>query len=82
MAIFPKPTTREAAFARMSERRQFEGPLREAFDMVEKRAIKVMAKMVWGLVKKRGPNVSLTPGAGETIREWLGWERGELGFWD
>ncbi len=81
-AIYPKPTTREAAFARLSEREQFEEPLREAFERAEKAEIKSMARMVWGLVRKRGPGVSLTWEAGETVREWLGWERGELGFWD
>ena len=81
-AIYPKPTTREAAFARKSEREHYEEPLREAFEKVEKAAIKLMAKMVWGLVRKRGPDVRLSWEAEERIREWLGWERGELGFWD
>ena len=81
-AILPKPTTRDEAFARMRERGDFEEQLRVAFEGANKAAIKLMAKMVWGLVKKRGPNVSLSWEAGETVREWLGWEREDLGFWD
>ena len=59
-----------------------EEPLREAFARAEKAEIKLMAKMVWGLVRERQPGNRLTWEAGETVREWLGWERGELGFWD
>ena len=81
-AIYKKPTTREEAFARLNEREQFEGPLREAFERAEKAEIKSMARMVWGLVRDRASGISLSLEAGEKVREWLGWERGELGFWD
>ena len=81
-AIYPKPTTREEAFAKLTERKYYEEPLREDFERAEKAEIKFMARTVWGLVRERGPGVSLTWEAGERIREWLGWERGELGFWD
>ena len=81
-AIFPKPTTKDEACARIIDMGYAEEPLREAFARAEKAEIKLMAKMVWGLVRERQPGNRLTWEAGETVREWLGWERGELGFWD
>ena len=81
-AIFPKPTTKDEACARIIDMGYAEEPLRDAFARAEKAEIKLMAKMVWGLVRERQPGNRLTWEAGETVREWLGWERGELGFWD
>lgn len=60
----------------------YEEPLREAFEMATKMEVKFMAWRVWRLVREREPLVSLSDAAGETVREWLGWEKGELGFWD
>ena len=81
-AIYPKPQTREAAFAAIKDRKNWKEPLRETFEMASKAEVKFMAWRVWRLVRERKPLVSLTDGAGETVRRWLGWERGELGFWD
>ncbi len=81
-AIFPKPQTREEAFARIRERGCFEEPLRDAFERAGKAEVKFMARRVWELVRERGPGVRVSWEAGERVREWLGWERGELGFWD
>ena len=81
-SIYKKPTTREEAFARLHEREQVEEPLREAFERAEKAEIKAMARMVWSLVRGMASGVSLSLEAGEKVREWLGWERGELGFWN
>ena len=41
-----------------------------------------MARRVWELVRERGPGVRVSLEAGERVRKWLGWQRGELGFWD
>lgn len=81
-AIYPKPATKEEAFARMRDRDYCEEPLREAFEMASKVEVKFMAWRVWRLVRERGPLISLADDAGETVRQWLGWEKGELGFWD
>ena len=81
-AIYPKPQSREAAFAAIRDGRNGEEPLREAFEMASKAEVKFMAWRVWRLVKERGPLVKLTDESGERVREWLGWEKGELGFWD
>ena len=81
-AIYPKPQTREAAFAAIRYKKNLEEPLREEFEIASKEEVKFMAWRVWRLVKEREPLVRLTDESGETVREWLGWERGELGFWD
>lgn len=81
-AIYPKPQGREAAFAAIRDRQNGEEPLREAFEMASKAEVKFMAWRVWRLVKERGPLVRLTDESGERVREWLGWQKGELGFWD
>ena len=81
-AIYPKPQTREAAFATIRDRKNWEEPLREAFEMASKAEVKFMAWRVWRLVREREPLVSLKDEAGEIVREWLGWKKGELGFWD
>ena len=81
-AIYPKPPTTEEKFAMLKDRACFEEPLREAFEMATKREVKFMAWRVWRLVRERGPLVRFNDNAGETVRQWLGWEKGELGFWD
>ena len=81
-AIFPKSKTKDEAFARMEERNHVEEPLREAFGRAEKADVKLMAKMVWGLVRERKPKISVSDEGGEKVRKWLGWKEGELGFWD
>ena len=81
-AIFPKSKTRDESFARMRERDFVEEPLREAFERAEKAEVKLMAKMVWGLVREREPKISVSWEGGEKVRKWLGWKEGELGFWD
>ena len=66
----------------MRQRDDVEEPLREAFEKAEKAEVKLMAKMVWGLVREREPKISVSWEGGEKVRKWLGWKEGELGFWD
>ena len=81
-ATYPKPQTKEAAFAAMTDRKYWEEPLRQVLETASKAEVKFIAWRVWKLVKERAPLIRLSDEAGETVREWLGWEKGELGFWD
>ena len=81
-AIYPKAPTKEERFAMLRDRAYCEEPLREAFEMATKMEVKFMAWRVWRLVRERGPLVTLADKAGEIVRQWLGWEKGELGLWD